>query len=68
MVKDNQMLRVFPSPPMVAYRQARNSSLKSLLVKSKLPEKTRTRQNKNGMRKCNTVLPNLYICDRDNTC
>ena len=53
-MKDNQMLRVFPSPPMVAYRQARNSSLKSLLVKSKLPEKTRTRRNKNGMRKCNT--------------
>ena len=45
------MQAVFPDPPMVAYRQARNTSLKSLLVKTKLPE--RVKRKKAGMKKCN---------------
>lgn len=46
------MKEVFPKPPMVAYKQPRNSSLRSLLVKTKLPEQ-RSRRKLAGSRKCN---------------
>ena len=52
MSKDNSMKEVFPKPPMVAYKQPRNSSLQSLLIKTKLPEQ-RTRRKLAGSRKCN---------------
>ena len=39
MTKDEHLKKVFPQPPMVAYRQPKNSSLRQLLVKSKLPER-----------------------------
>jgi hypothetical protein len=42
MVKDSYMKEVFPRPPMVAYRQPKFSSLRQLLVKSKVPPPRRT--------------------------
>ena len=44
MIKDEHMKKVFPQPPMVAYRQPKNSSLRQLLVKSKIPVREK-RQN-----------------------
>ena len=40
-----------PEPPMVAYRQPKNSSIRQMLVKSKLPE--RDQRVVNGMKKSN---------------
>ena len=60
MVKDAEMKMVFPDPPMVAYRQARNTSLRSLLVKTKLPGRAKTRRKKSGMKKCNK--PACHTC------
>ena len=51
MTKDEHLKKVFPQPPMVAYRQPKNSSLRQLLVKSKLPE--REKRVVKGMKKCN---------------
>ena len=52
MVKDNHMKEVFDKP-LVAYRQARKSSLRSLLVKTKLPQVKRANRTRAGMKKCN---------------
>ena len=51
---------VFPDPPMVAYRQTRNTSLRSLLVKTKLPGRAKTKRKKSGMKKCNK--PSCQTC------
>jgi len=51
MSKDEHLKKVFPQPPMVAYRQPKNSSLRQLLVKSKLPE--REKRLVKGMKRCN---------------
>ena len=56
MIKDEHMKKVFPQPPMVAYRQPKNSSLRQLLVKSKIPVREK-RQNP-GMKKCNKTRCN----------
>jgi len=40
MTKDSCIKDVFPSPPMIAFKQARNSTLRNLLVKTKLPGST----------------------------
>ena len=53
MVKDPYLKDVFKKPPMVAYRQPRNSSLQSLLVKTKLAKETRSRRTRVVMKKCN---------------
>ena len=39
MTKDENLKKVFPKPPMVAYSQPKNSSLRQLLDKYKLPER-----------------------------
>ena len=54
MTKDNYMKGVFPKPPMIAYRQAKNSSLRNLLVKAKLPDQSKPMRKKAGMKKCRT--------------
>ena len=51
MIKDEHLKKVFTHPPMVAYRQPKNSSIRQMLVKSKLPE--REKRVVNGMKKCN---------------
>ena len=51
MVRNSDMEKVFPSPPMVAYRQPPN--LKKTLVRTALPpEKTRGPNNLIGTKKC----------------
>ena len=50
MTKDNYMKGVFPKPPMIAYRQAKNSSLRNLLVKAKLPDQSKPIRKKTGIR------------------
>ena len=52
MVKDPYMKKVFPEPPLVAYRKPRNSALKDILVKTKVPP-LRQRRVVKGMSKCN---------------
>ena len=52
MTNDSYLKDVFPSPPMIAFKQARNSSLRNLLVKAKLPKLTRNRRMIVGMNKC----------------
>ena len=51
MIKDEHMKKVFSEPPMVAYRQPKNSSLRQLLVKSKIP--VREKRQIPGMKICN---------------
>jgi hypothetical protein len=51
MIKDEYLKKVFPLPPMVAYRQPKHSSIRQILVKSKLPE--REQRTVKGMKKCN---------------
>ena len=58
MVKDTEMKEVFPLPPLTAYRQPKNSSLKSLLVKTKLPEQRRPSRQTAGMKRCNRAKCN----------
>ena len=45
------MLKLFPSPPMVAYKQPPN--LRSVLCRAKLPENTHPKRRLVGMRPCN---------------
>ena len=52
MNKYSYLKDVFPSPPMIAFKRTRNSSLRNLLVKTKLPESTRDRRMIVGMKKC----------------
>ena len=52
MSKYSYLKDVFPSPPMIAFKRARNSSLRNLLVKTKLPEYPRDRRKIVGMKKC----------------
>jgi hypothetical protein len=58
MVKDERLKKIFPEPPLVAYRQPKHSSLREILVKSKLPE--REKRSVKGMKRCN--LPNCPSC------
>ena len=58
MVKDERLKKIFPEPPLVAYRQPKHSSIREILVKSKLPE--REKRCVKGMKKCN--LPNCPSC------
>ena len=52
MTKDPYLKKVFPEPPMVAYRRAKN--LRDKLVKAKLPPPAaRKKRQLPGMRKCN---------------
>ena len=52
MIKDPYLKEVFPEPPMVAYRRAKN--LRDKLVKAKLPPPpTRKKRQLPGMKKCN---------------
>ena len=54
MIKDPYLKEVFPEPPLVAYRKPKNSSLREMLVKSKVPEEmpTRSQRQTNGTKKC----------------
>jgi hypothetical protein len=64
LVKDQRMLKPFPAPPMVAYKQPPN--LKSVLCRAKLPKNTHPKRKLTGMKKCNkpcNVCP--YILKTD---
>ena len=50
---DNHLKNVFPQPPMVAFKQPRNSSLRQILVKSTLPG--REQRLLPGLKKCRNV-------------
>ena len=60
MIRDPYLEKVFPKPPMVAYRKPRGSSLRDKLVKAKIPTSSRTSRSKNGMKKCNDF--NCKMC------
>jgi peptide-methionine (R)-S-oxide reductase len=60
MIQDSHLKEVFPKPPMVAYRQPKQSSLKELLVKTKLPDSGREQRILKGMKKCN--IPKCNTC------
>ena len=52
MIKDPYLKKVFPAPPMVAYRRAKN--LRDKLVKAKVPPPaTRKKRQLAGMKPCN---------------
>ena len=48
---DNHLKETFSQPPMVAYKQPKNSSLRQILIKSTLPGRDKRLQP--GLRKCN---------------
>ena len=56
MVKDPYLKKVFPSPPMVAYRRPKN--LRNFLIKAKIPPNPPQREKRcpPGMKKCNGNL------------
>ena len=56
MTKDPHLKKVFPKPPMVAYR--RQPNLKDKLVQAKVPKvPSRPSRVLKGMKKCNTPCP-----------
>ena len=59
MVRDPYLSKVYPKPPMIAYRQPRQSSLRQILVKSKIPP-LHEKRTKKGFKKCNK--PNCNTC------
>jgi hypothetical protein len=60
MTTDNKMLKIFPKPPMVAFRQPAN--LKSMLVRAKLPSKQKEKIIILGMKPChNPCNTCLYV-------
>ena len=50
LVKDQKMRKIFPLPPMVAYRQPPN--LKSVLCRAKLPQNRHSKRKLVGMQPC----------------
>ena len=50
LTKDNKMLKIFPTPPMVAYKQPPN--LKSVLCRAKLPKNSHPKRRLLGMKPC----------------
>jgi hypothetical protein len=50
LVKDQKMNKIFPLPPMVAYRQPPN--LKSVLCRAKLPQNRHSKRRLVGMQPC----------------
>ena len=50
MSADSKMLKIFPKPPMVAFRQPAN--LKNMLVRAKLPSKQKEKRIILGMKPC----------------
>ena len=56
MTRDPYLKKIFPKPPMVAYK--RQPSIKDKLIQAKVPEiPTRPTRILKGMRKCNTPCP-----------
>jgi hypothetical protein len=51
LTKDQRMNKIFPLPPMVAYRQPPN--LKSVLCRAKLPQNGHPKRRLAGMQPCN---------------
>ena len=51
LVRNKEMLKYFPTPPMVAYRQPKN--LKNTLIRTKLPQLKRNQRHLVGNKKCN---------------
>ena len=51
MTQDPHMKKVFPEPPMLAWK--RPKSLRDNLVKTKVPEQSRLSRSLHGMKKCN---------------
>ena len=51
MVKDQKMKKIFPSPPMVAYKQPPN--LKSVFCRAQLPKNSHPKRKLTGMKRCN---------------
>jgi hypothetical protein len=51
LTKDQKMNKIFPLPPMVAYRQPPN--LKSVLCRAKLPQNSHSKRRLTGMQPCN---------------
>ena len=70
MVKDPFMKNVFKNAPLVAYRKPRKSSLRDLLVKTKIPEPNnqRPRRDLKGVKKCHnsgcTTCPFMLETDK----
>ena len=64
---DNQLNKVFDKPPMVAYKQPSNSSLRQILVKSTLPD--REHRILPGLKPCNMNICNIcpYIDAKSTT-
>ena len=60
MTQDPYLKEVFPAPPMVAFRRAKN--LKDKLIKAKVPPTPQKREKRkiNGMKPCNK--PNCETC------
>ena len=59
------MMKTFPAPPMVAYKQPPN--LKSVLCRAKLPQNTHPKRKLIGMKKCNkpcNVCPYILKTDK----
>ena len=50
MTADNKMLKIFPKPPMVAFRQPAN--LQSMLCRAKLPSEQKVKRKVLGMKPC----------------
>ena len=63
MTQDPYLAEVFPEPPLAAYTRPKN--IRDLLIRAKLPSKTRQRRKIPGMKRCKN---NCNICPYVNVC
>ena len=63
MTQDPYLAEVFPEPPLVTYTRPKN--IRDLLIRAKLPSKTRQRRKIPGMKRCKE---NCSICPYVNSC
>jgi hypothetical protein len=62
LTKDQKMLRIYPEPPMIAYKQP--PTLKNMLCRANLPSNKHTKRRLTGMKACHKpchICP--YICN-----
>ena len=59
--QDSYLKKVFPSPPLIAYKRQQN--IKDKLIRAKVASNTRIQRNLVGMTKCNNCVACKYITE-----
>ena len=63
MTKDQELKKVFPKPPMVAFKQPPN--LRSMLIRANLPPTARPKRIHHGLKRCTHSCPICIFVNKD---